>query len=473
MINVILCGGSGTRLWPMSRVMLPKQFVRLFDGKSLFQCTVERNSSLCSSSIIVSNQEQFFFALDQLSDIKAGGVKFLLEPIGKNTAPAVALACMALDPEEIVLVTSSDHIIKKQTEYEKAVAKAAELAADGSLVTFGIEPSYAEIGYGYIEAENDRVLNFKEKPELKVAEEYLHINSALHSQNKSHRYYWNSGMFCFKVSAFLAELEKYAPEILEACKKAFANLRNVQNTQLKISTEDMLAIPSDSIDYAVMEKSDNVKVVTCSIGWSDLGSFDSLHDELKRNDSKNTFLSLKNNAAEPVCLDSGNNLILTEGRQVALVDINDLLIVDTSDALLISKRGSAQKVKSVVEKIKEVSKELTEVHRMVHRPWGSYEVLLNAEQYKIKRVVVKPGRKLSLQKHSHRSEHWVVLSGLATVTVGEKRFCIRPNESIYIDVGEVHRLENEGEADLVIIEVQVGEYIGEDDIVRLDDIYGR
>lgn len=473
MINIILCGGSGTRLWPMSRTLLPKQFVRLFEGRSLFQKTVERNLNLCSSSMIVSNLDQYFLALDQLSDIKSNlNVKFLLEPVGRNTAPAIALACLALDPEEIVLVTSSDHIIKKQSEYEAAVVKAAELAGNGSLVTFGIEPHYAETGYGYIEAENNDVLNFKEKPGKCAAEEYLEANFYLNSHNKPSRYYWNSGMFCFKVSTFLAELERYAPDMFKQCQKAYANITTDQ-LQLKINMDDMLAIPSDSIDYAVMERSKKVKVVPCDIGWSDLGSFDSLYDELKTPDTDNIQLSFKENDIEVVSVDSHNNLIVTEGRQIALVDVQDLLVVDTPDALLISKKGSSQKVKDVVQKIKSVSKELTEVHRVVHRPWGSYEVLLNCDLYKIKRVVVKPERKLSLQKHLHRNEHWIIVSGTATVTVGEEKCYVRPNESTYINMGQVHRLENEGKIDLVLIEVQMGEYTGEDDIIRLEDVYGR
>lgn len=423
--------------------------------------------------MIVSNLEQYFLAIDQLSDIKNNNnVKFLLEPIGRNTAPAITLACLALDPDEIVLVTSSDHIIKKQDEYEQAVKKAGELASSGSLVTFGIEPNYPETGYGYIEADNEDVRSFKEKPALKIAEEYLKTNAHLNAQNKPSKYFWNSGMFCFKVSSFLAELEKYAPNMLDTCRKAYANIVSDQS-QLKINLDDMMFIPSDSIDYAVMEKSANVKVVPCNIGWSDLGSFDSLYDELKTSNIENTLLPLKDDAVEAICVDSENNLIVTEGRQVALVDVQDLLIVDTADALLISKKGSSQKVKDVVNKLKLTSKELTEVHSVVYRPWGSYEVLLNSDLYKIKRIVVKPGRKLSLQKHLHRNEHWIIVSGTATVTVADKKFYVRPNESTYINMGEIHRLENEGKIDLVIIEVQMGEYTGEDDIVRLEDIYGR
>ena len=473
MNNIILCGGSGTRLWPLSRTMLPKQFVRLFGGKSLFQKTLERNRGLCSSRVVVSNAEQFFLAFDQLSSVgEEDNSIFLLEPLGRNTAPAVALACMTLKADELVLVTSSDHIIKNQEAYEKAVKRAAELAEQGNLMTFGIKPSYAEIGYGYIEAENENVLSFREKPELNTAEEFIEINNKLAADGKPRRYYWNAGIFCFKAGSFLQELKRYAPNIFNACEKAYENIQEEQGNRLKIGADYMVAIPADSIDYAVMEKSDKVKVVTCDIGWSDLGSFDSLGEQFSSDESKNTVLNSAENL-EPICINSSNNLVVTENRQVSLIDINDLIVVDTADALLISRKGSSQKVKALVEQVKKVSKELTERHRLVHRPWGSYEVLLDVGIYKIKRVIVKPESKLSLQKHLHRSEHWVVVSGTATVTLGERKFCVRPNESTYIRIGEAHRLENEGKLDLVLIEVQVGEYTGEDDIIRIDDAYGR
>ena len=461
MINVILCGGSGTRLWPLSRTMLPKQFVRLFDGKSLFQNTVLRNTPLCSKSMIVSNRDQYFLAVDQLDQIDSHSNQFLLEPVGRNTAPAIALACMALDDEELVFVTTSDHLVKDQTAYEKAILEAMALAEQDNLVTFGIQPDYPETGFGYIESKGHEVLSFKEKPDAETAQSYIDQGN----------YYWNSGMFCFKAGVFLQELKQYAPDIYQACQNALPD--NHECEELNIDLQAMLAIPEDSIDYAVMERSQKVKVVPCDMGWSDLGSFDALYAEVNQPDLVNAVLPRHDESPEPICVDSTNNLLITRDRQIALVDVDDLLVVDTSDAILISKKGSSQKVKNIVAEIKKTLPELAEVHRLAFRPWGTYEVLVNTEGYKVKRIVVKPGSKLSLQKHFHRNEHWIVVSGTATVTVDENRSLVRPNESTYIKMGQLHRLENEGKIDLVMIEVQVGEYTGEDDIVRIDDVYGR
>ncbi|AZR81699.1 mannose-1-phosphate guanylyltransferase/mannose-6-phosphate isomerase [Thiomicrospira sp. S5] len=461
MINILLSGGSGTRLWPLSRTMLPKQFVRLFDNESLFQQTVKRNVTVCSHSLIVSNVDQYFLAVDQYQQVSEHAAQFLLESVGRNTAPAIALACMLLDEDDVVLVTTSDHLVKDQAAYEKAVFQAKELAEAGNLVTFGIQPTYAETGFGYIEASGHDVLSFKEKPDVETAQSYIEQGN----------YYWNSGMFCFKAGVLLKELEKYSSEMLEACRVALPKQQDC--SEIRIDHEAMQAIPEDSIDYAVMEKSDKVKVVPCDMGWSDLGSYDALYDELKTAELDNAVLKRLADMPEPVCVNSKNNLIVSRNRQIALVDVDDLLVVDTSDAILISKKGSSQKVKQVVTEIKKSQPELAEVHRLAHRPWGTYEVLVDSDQYKVKRIVVKPGQRLSLQKHFHRNEHWVVVSGTATVTVDDDTFLVRPNESTYIQMGQVHRLENCGKIDLVMVEVQVGEYTGEDDIVRIDDIYGR
>ncbi|WP_127471331.1 mannose-1-phosphate guanylyltransferase/mannose-6-phosphate isomerase [Thiomicrorhabdus aquaedulcis] len=464
MINIILCGGSGTRLWPLSRTMLPKQFVRLFDGKSLFQDTVLRNQSVCSHSLIVSNIEQYFLAVDQLSQINSHTAQFLLEPIGRNTAPAIALACMALDPDDLVFVTTSDHLVKNQAAYEHAVLQAKALAQQGYLVTFGIKPTYPEVGFGYIEADKHQgndVISFKEKPDATTAQSYIDQGN----------YYWNSGMFCFKAGVFLHELQTYAPDIYQACKEALP--QENCHTEIRIDLDKMHAIPEDSIDYAVMEKSHIVKVVPCDMGWSDLGSFDALFDEIKQPGLVNAVLSRLDNSPQPICIDANNNLIVTRERTIALIDVDDLLVVDTSDAILISKKGSSQKVKNVVAQIKKQAPELAEIHRLAFRPWGTYEVLVDTKGYKVKRIVVKPGGRLSLQKHFHRNEHWIVVSGTATVTVDNTTMLVRPNESTYIKMGQTHRLENDGKIDLVMIEVQVGEYTGEDDIVRLEDIYAR
>ena len=454
MTNIILCGGSGTRLWPISRTLMPKQFVKLFDNRSLFQLTVERNSKVCDSQLIVSNTEQYFLALDQLEEINQENNQYLLEPIGRNTAPAIALACMALDKDEIVLITPSDHLIKDEVAYKKAVTKASVLAQKDNLVTFGITPTFPETGFGYIEADNLEVKAFHEKPNLEKATAYL----------KAGNYYWNSGMFCFKAGVFLEELKKYSPKIYETSSQAYTNAS--KDGIIRIKHKDMELIPEDSIDYAVMEKSAIVKVVPSNINWSDVGSFDALFEELPKDENNNTINT------KHIAIDSKNNLIYAKDKYIATIDVEDLIIVDTGDALLISKKGSSQKVKKVVAEIKKTS-DLHHVHLTGHRPWGTYTILEETEGYKIKRIVVKPGKRLSLQKHFHRNEHWIVVSGTATVTVGEEIKLVRPNESTYIKMGEIHRLENEGKIPVVLIEAQVGEYTGEDDIVRIEDDYER
>ncbi len=470
MTNIILCGGSGTRLWPISRTLMPKQFVKLFDKKSLFQLTVQRNAKVCKEQFVVSNTEQYFLALDQLKELQKTNNKYLLEPVGRNTAPAIALACMALDYEEIVLVTPSDHLIKDEVEYEKVLSIAKELADQNNLVTFGITPTFPETGFGYIEggdkypvhdlASKVSVLSgrdvkaFHEKPDVITAQHYL----------KAGNYYWNSGMFCFKAGVFLDELKKYYSKMYEACQNALNNAS--LEDMIRIKHDDMINIPEDSIDYAVMEKSDIVKMVPSNIKWSDVGSFDALYDELPKDNNGNT----QND--KHISIDSKNNLIYTQGKYIASIDVEDLIIIDTDDALLISKKGSSQKVKQVVAEIKKTT-ELHNIHLTGYRPWGSYTVLEDTPGYKIKRIEVKPGKRLSLQKHFHRNEHWIVVSGTATVTVGEETKLIRPNESTYIKMGEIHRLSNEGKIPVVLIEAQVGEYTGEDDIVRLDDDFKR
>ncbi len=455
MTNIILCGGSGTRLWPISRTLMPKQFVKLFDNKSLFQLTVERNNSVCDQQFVVSNTEHHFLALDQLKELHKTTDKYLLEPIGRNTAPAITLACMELDPQEIVLITPSDHFIKDQDAYLQVVTRAQELASCNYLVTFGITPTFAETGFGYIESDGDEVISFKEKPDVITAQAYLSAGN----------YYWNSGMFCFKAGIFLDELQKYSPGIYESCKIALAKADT--NGLTRIKHEDMIAIPEDSIDYAVMEKSDRIKVVRSNMGWSDVGSFDALYEELPKDANGNTVCD------KHIGIDSKNNLVLCDGRKIATVDVEDLIIVDTGDALLVSKKGSSQKVKKVVAALKNCNSQMHNIHLTAHRPWGTYTVLEDSLGYKIKRVIVQPGQRLSLQKHFHRSEHWIVVSGTATVTVGEKSMLICPNESTYIKMGEVHRLTNEGKIPVILIEAQVGEYTGEDDIIRISDDYTR
>ena len=474
MTNIILCGGNGTRLWPISRTLMPKQFVKLFDEKSLFQLTVERNSKVCDSQFIVSNTEQYFLALDQLEELNKKNNRYLLEPVGRNTAPAIALACMKLPKDEIVLVTPSDHLIKDEVEYAKVLEKAKELAQEDNLVTFGITPSFAETGFGYIETngklkmENGElngldVLKFHEKPDLQTAQKYIENNSQFSTIN-SQLFLWNSGMFCFKVGVFLEELKKYSFEIYQGCQNALQNSNDDNLT--RIQHEDMLKIPEDSIDYAVMEKSTRVKVVPSNIAWNDVGSFDALYNELPKDENNNT-LNEKH-----ISIDSKNNLIYGQDKYIATIDVDDLIIVDTGDALLVSKKGSSQKVKQVVTELKK-STQLHNIHLTGYRPWGTYTVLEDSPGYKIKRIEVKPGKRLSLQKHYHRNEHWIVVSGTATVTIGEKKKIVRPNENTYIKMGELHRLENNGKIPVVLIEAQVGEYTGEDDIVRIDDDFSR
>lgn len=462
MINVILCGGAGTRLWPLSRTMMPKQFVRMFDAESLFQKTVNRNLSVANKLMMVANQEHYFLALDQLANTQALQAQFLLEAKGRNTAPAIALACMAVAKEEVMLITTSDHMVHLQDNYIAAVKRAEALALEGNLVTFGVEPAYPETGYGYIEADGENVRSFKEKPNKATAQTYIEQGN----------YLWNSGMFCFKAGVFLEELAKHAPDIFHACEKVAAQL---DMTQARVDfTETMMDyIPEDSIDYAVLEKSKKVKVVSCDLGWSDLGSFDSLYEELQQEGRDNTVIPRWKTSPDPICVDSKDNFIMSRERQIALVDVDNLMVVDTADAILIANKNSSQKVKQVVAEVKKQNPVLADYHQLTYRPWGFYEVLSDADKYKVKRITVKPGGRLSMQKHFHRNEHWVVVSGTATVTVEDKKFLVRPNESTYIKMGEFHRLENDGKINLVMVEVQVGEYTGEDDIVRTEDVYAR
>ena len=468
MTNIILCGGNGTRLWPISRTLMPKQFVKLFNKKSLFELTLERNRLFCQKSFIVSSTEQYLLAQDQTQEThlrENHSINYLLEPAARNTAPAIALACMALDAEEIVLVTPSDHLIKDEQEYQTVLGHAKEAAQKDYLVTFGIKPTFAQTGFGYIEADAEDVKAFHEKPDLQRAEEYLRAGN----------YYWNSGMFCFKAGVFLQELQKHSPEIYNSSLQAFKNANpQPQGSEsstsytnvIKIKKEDMLKIPENSIDYAVMERSSKVKVIPSDIGWSDVGSFDALYEELAKDENGNTLNE------HYVQIDSKNNLIYGNERKIATVDIEDLIIVDTGDALLISKKGSSQKVKEIVQQVRQ-NTQLHNIHLTAHRPWGTYTVLEDNPKYKIKRIEVKPGGRLSLQKHFHRSEHWTVVSGTAIITLGKEEKALRANESIYIPMGELHRLENAGKLPLILIETQIGDYLGEDDILRVEDDYKR
>ncbi len=481
MTNVILCGGSGTRLWPISRELFPKQFYKFKDKLSLFQQTILRNKELCDDFTIVTNHEQYFLALDQLEEIGIKNFRFIIEPAPRNTAAAIALACFDVknrkNPEGFVFITPSDHVIINDIHYRNIVKAAKDLAKAQSLILFGIKPLHAETGYGYIEADfayfnkkslcetemqSYSVKSFKEKPDKDTAAVYL----------SKPNYFWNSGMFLFNPEVLLSELKAYCPSLYESAENAYNNAKN-DAFSVRIKLEDMLNIEETSIDYALLEKTLTTKVIPSDIKWSDMGSFDSLYNESEKDSDGNALLNFADLPDSFINVNSKKNLILSSGRTIAAVDIEDLIIVDTDDALLISKRGSSQNVKKVVEKLKEMNSELHFQHLTVHRPWGSYTVLLDSAAYKIKKILVKPKAKLSLQKHYHRSEHWIVTSGTALVTVDDKKILLKSNESTYIPIGSLHRLENPGLIPLILIEAQVGEYLKEDDIVRIEDSYNR
>jgi mannose-1-phosphate guanylyltransferase len=440
----------------VSRTLYPKQFVKLFEDESLFQKTVKRNVAVADSFSVVINQEQYFMGLDQLEDLKVRGNKtFILEPAGRNTAPAIAMAAFAAAPEDVLLVVPSDHLIADEAAYLAAVARARALAEADRLVTFGIRPGYAETGYGYIEAAGNEVRSFKEKPDAATAETYVRAGN----------YFWNSGMFCFRARVFLEELKLHAPDIYDQGLLTFQHARRDQAIRLQL--DDMKSIRAESIDYAVMEKSRKVTVVPADIGWNDLGSFDSLYEALPKDRDGNT------RSPNTIHLGSRNNLVITDDRLISTIDVEDLMIVDTRDAIVIARKGSTQKVKELVGEVKKRNPEMANVHMTAHRPWGTYTILDEGRGYKVKQITVRPHAKLSLQYHHHRSEHWIVVSGTATVTIDDRTFELRQNESTFIPKESKHRLANDQEVDLVLIEAQVGPYLGEDDIVRLQDDYKR
>ncbi len=446
MTNVILCGGSGTRLWPLSRTLMPKQFIRLFNAKSLFDLTLRRNVH-AQKTIIVCNEAHYFLALDECGGKKID--KFILEPFGKNTAAAITFAALCCDEDEILLITPSDHLIEDEAEYKKALLIAQSYANQNFLVTFGIKPSEPNTGYGYIKADkNGDVERFIEKPNLETAVKFI----------KEGEYYFNSGMFCFKAGVFLNEMKKYAPSIVKDVAAAIEGSANEPNL-LKISPNFMDKIEDISIDYALMQKSLNIKMVPLDAGWSDMGSFDELSKKMKSD-------------GEPLQIDASENFVIAK-KPTALVDVQNLLVVDTEDALLIAKKGSSQKVKEVYKHFSNSLPEICEAHTSVYRPWGSYEVLGEGNGYKMKKIIVKPGKRLSLQKHFKRNEHWIVVEGEALVTINSDKTPLKQNESIYIKKEQTHRLENTANTDLIVIEVQTGEYLGEDDIVRISDDYDR
>jgi len=464
---VILCGGAGSRLWPVSRETHPKPFIRLADGQSLLQKAFLRATQLpeVSEVLTVTNRELFFKTADEFREVGAANrsVTFILEPCARNTAAAVAAAALHVaetNPQDILLILPADHLIADQAAFAAAVAQATELAREGLLVTFGIRPTAPETGYGYIEAERYRVKRFVEKPDRETAQQYL----------QSGRFYWNSGMFCFSAQTMLDEMQAHCPAILDQVRTALSHGRVVKGDhilQCELDRDAFTRVPEDSIDYAVMEKTARAAVVPCDIGWSDIGSWAAL-GELAEADAQGNRIE-----GEALLKDVENCFIRSEDRLVGAVGVKDLIIVDTPDALLVAHKDRAQDVKQIYGELKSLNHEAHRFHRTVHRPWGSYTVLEEGNRYKIKRIVVKPGASLSLQMHHHRSEHWIVVSGMAKVVNGEREILVAANESTYIPAGHQHRVSNPGKVDLVMIEVQSGEYLGEDDIVRFEDAYGR
>lgn len=468
LIPTILCGGAGSRLWPVSREMHPKPFLRMEDGQSLLQKAFLRGATLpnVKEVLTVTNRELYFQTEDAFGEVNTDGVatSFILEPFGRNTAPAVAAAALQMAESHgenaILLILPADHIISKQAAFREAVLKAAELAAAGRLVTFGIQPTAPETGYGYIESKGQEVVRFVEKPTFDKAEAYL----------VSGHFLWNSGMFCFTAGAMLKEMAEHCPEILQASRLCLRNSKATSGSgfsQVEISPEHFKAVPDDSIDYAVMEKTRNAAVVACDIGWSDIGCWRALGD-LKEPDGDNNRIQ-----GDAVVVDSRNCTIKSEDRMVGVVGVENLVIVDTPDALLVADKRRAQEVKRIYAQLKTQGHEAHKMHRTVHRPWGTYTVLEEGPHFKIKRIEVKPGASLSLQMHHHRSEHWIVVTGTAKVLNDCRELVLNQNESTYIPAEHKHRLENAGEERLVMIEVQTGSYLNEDDIVRFDDIYGR
>ncbi|ANJ66589.1 mannose-1-phosphate guanylyltransferase/mannose-6-phosphate isomerase [Halothiobacillus diazotrophicus] len=468
---VILCGGAGSRLWPLSRELHPKPFIRLPDGQSLLQKAFLRAAGLTGTRqvITVTNRDLVFKIEDELNEVNQDNlaISLILEPSARNTAAAIASAALMVarkDPQALLLVLAADHLIENKVAFEEAVNQAKQLAEKGRLVTFGIKPNQPETGYGYIEYQENQVIRFVEKPDLPTAIEFV----------ASERFLWNSGMFCFKAQTVLDELDKYAPEILDAVRETISHSKISQGVtnnndffHCELNADDFTRVPEESFDYAVMERTENAAVVPSDIGWSDIGSWQAL-GAIGQTDGSGNRLD-----GEVIMHDVHDCYIRSDNRLVGAVGVENLVIIDTPDALLVAHKERSQEVKHLFKQLKTAGHEAHRLHRTVHRPWGTYTVLEERPDFKIKRIVVKPGATLSLQMHHHRSEHWVVVSGMAKVVNGNKEILLAANESTYIPAGQNHRLANPGMIDVVLIEVQTGQYLGEDDIVRIEDVYGR
>ena len=461
----IMCGGTGTRLWPLSRALYPKQFLSLVnDDSSLLQDTMSRLPERTAPPIFICNEEHRFLVAEQTRHY-TDNATILLEPEGRNTAPALALAAiyaLAENDEAMLLVLASDHVIKDDAAFKIAVTHAQVAAEEDNLVTFGIVPTHPETGYGYIKEGmkiNDtsfKVDKFVEKPDVELAQEFLAAGT----------YLWNSGMFMFKAARYLEELEKYRPDILSACHEAMKNVQHDLDF-VRPDKEAFLACPNESVDYAVMEKTDSAVVVPLDAGWSDVGSYSALWEITEHDKDQNVL------KGDVIALESENCYMYTTDKLIATVGVNNLVIVNTPDAVLIADKNKVQDVKAIVQKLKAQKRTEATLHREVYRPWGKYDSIDHGERFQVKRITVKPGAKLSVQMHYHRAEHWIVVTGTASVLINDETKLLTENESIYIPIGAKHSLENPGKVPLELIEVQSGSYLGEDDIVRFEDKYGR
>lgn len=460
-IPVILCGGSGTRLWPLSRKLYPKQFISLVNDNTLFQDTILRLPKEVANPLIVCNEEYRFLAAEQLRQINKDSNEIILEPIGKNTAPAIALAALAAGNDPILLVLPADHVIEDEEYFKKLVLKALSLAESGKLITFGVVPTKAHTGYGYIKSgrklDNGFVVDqFMEKPSTQNAKRYF----------KSGKYYWNSGIFLFNSSRYLEELKKFRPDIYQACKNSMRGSKTDFNF-LRVDKESFKECPNESVDYAVMENTTDAVVIPMDVGWSDVGSWSSLWDITNKDKNGNVI------QGDVTTLNSNNSFIRSDDKMIAAIGVDNLVIAATKDVVMIANKDSAHDVNIITRQLKDNKRNEWKTHREVYRPWGKYDLIDSGDRYQVKKITVKPGAVLSLQKHQYRAEHWIVVIGTAKVTKGKETILLAENESVDIPIGMIHSLENPGKVDLELIEIQTGSYLGEDDIIRLEDQYGR